>query len=106
MYTCIDAAYAVHINMRSHIGGAVSIVHGLFHKNSSVQRLNTKSFREAELVGVSEYLPYNLWIMIFLHGKRYGIMNNILYQDNQIAIRMEENGRNSCTGNLRHINIR
>ena len=33
-------------------------------------------------------------------------MNNIVYQDNQGAISMEENGRNSCTGNSIHINIR
>ena len=44
--------------------------------------------------------------MIFLHGQVYGIMNNIVYQDNQIAIRTESNGRNYCTGNSRHINIR
>ena len=32
--------------------------------------------------------------------------NNIVYQDNQIEIRMENNGSNSCTGNSRNINIR
>ena len=61
---------------------------------------------EAEKVGVSEYLPYSLWLMIFFHGKGYEIMNNIVYQDNQIAIRMEKSDRKSCNGNLRHINIR
>ena len=33
-------------------------------------------------------------------------MNNIVYQYNQSEIRMENNGSNFCTGNLRHINIR
>ena len=36
----------------------------------------------------------------------YAIKNNIIYQYNQSAIRMEKNGRNSCTGNSRHIHIR
>ena len=36
----------------------------------------------------------------------YEIKHNIVYQDNQSAIRMEKNGRNSCTGNSRHIDIR
>ena len=36
----------------------------------------------------------------------YGKENNLIYQDNQIAMRMEKNGRNSCTGNSRHIHIR
>ena len=29
-----------------------------------------------------------------------------MYQDNKSAILMERNGRNSCTGNSRHINVR
>ena len=36
----------------------------------------------------------------------YAIKDNILYQDNQRTIRMLKNGRNSCTGNSRHIDIR
>ena len=40
----------------------------------------------------------------FLNVQLYGIMNNILYQDNQSAIRMEKNGSNSCTGKSRNIN--
>ena len=42
----------------------------------------------------------------FLQSQSYYIKNNILYQDNQSAIRMEENGRNSCICNSRHIDIR
>ena len=34
------------------------------------------------------------------------MINNTVYQDNQSAIRMDKNGRNSCTGNSRHINVR
>ena len=80
--------------------------HGVLHEKVLVQRLNTKSLTEAELVGVSEYLTYNLWLIIFLQVQIYGIMNNILYQDNQIVIRIDKNGRNYCTGNSRRINIR
>ena len=32
-------------------------------------------------------------------------MNNIVYQDNQSAIRIYNNGSNSCTSSSRHINI-
>ena len=71
-----------------------------------MQKLNTKSSTEAELVGVSEYIPYNLWLMMFLDAQGYGIKNNVVYQDNKSAILMERNGRNSCTGNSRHINVR
>ena len=57
-------------------------------------------------MGMSEYMPYNLWMIMFLEDQGYGIQNNVIYQDNQSAIRMEKNGRTSCTGNSRHINIR
>ena len=73
---------------------------------SSKQKINTKSSTETELVGVSEYLPFNIWAVNFLQAQGYEITNNVLYQDNQGAILMERNGRNSWTGNSRHINIR
>ena len=84
----------------------MSFGHSALHTKSSKQKLNTKSSTEAELVGVSDYLPYNIWMSNFLKEQGYGLKSNILYQDNQSAIRMEVNGRNSCTGNSRHIDIR
>ena len=79
---------------------------GLIHGRSSKQKLNTKSSTEAELVGVSEYLPYNIWLINFMKEQGYSIQSNVLYQDNESAIKMEKNGRNSCTGNSRHVDIR
>ena len=55
---------------------------------------------------MSEYLPYNIWIRNFLIEQGYEVNENTMFQDNQSAIRMEINGRNSCTGNSRHIDIR
>ena len=79
---------------------------GIIHSKLSKQKLNTKSSTEAELVAVSDYLPYHIWMINFLKYQGYEIKDNILYQDNQSAIRMEVNGWNSCTGNSRHIDIR
>ena len=106
LMTWVDAAYAVHPNMRSHTGGCMSFGLGTIHARSSKQKLNTKSSTEAELVGVSDYLPYNIWIVMFLQHQGYHMKSNLLHQDNQSAIRMERNGRNSCTGNSRHVDIR
>lgn len=106
LYTWVDAAYAVHPNMRGQTGGVMSMGIGILHGRSSKQKLNTKSSTESELVGVSEYIPFNLFIINFLSEQGYKIENNLLYQDNQSAIRMEKNGRNSCTGNSRHIDVR
>ena len=66
LYTWIDAAYAVHPYMKSQTGGAISLGTGMIHCKSSKQKLNTKSSTEAELVGISDYLPYNLWARMFM----------------------------------------
>ena len=106
LYTWIDASYAVHMDMKGHTGGAISMGYGVVHARAGKQKINTKSSTESELVGVSEYIPYNLWILMFLEEQGYGIKENVIYQDNQSAMLMEKNGRNSCTGNSRHINVR
>ena len=106
LHTFVDAAYAVHPDMKSHTGGGISMGYGMLHCKSSKQKLNTKSSTEAELVGVGEYLPYNIWLVNFLKVQGYDLTSNTLYQDNQSAIRMERNGRNSCTGNSRHVDIK
>lgn len=99
LYTWIDAACAVHPNMRSHTGGTMSFGVGTLHSRSSKQKLNTKILTEAEVVGLSKYLPYNLWLVNFLKAQGFMIQDSVIYQDNQSAIKMEQNGRNSCTGN-------
>ena len=106
MNTFIDASYVVHPNMRGHTGGAITFGVGIVHENASKQKINVKISTECELVGVSEYIPYSLWLGYFLEHQGYKLKSNLVHQDNQSAMRMEVNGRTSCTGNSRHINIR
>jgi hypothetical protein len=106
LYTWVDASHAIHMNMRGHTGGIISMGKGMLHCKSSTQKINTKSTTESELVGVSEYLPYDIWYILFFGAQGYKIKQNILFQDNESAIKMEINGRNSCTGNSRHIEIK
>ena len=42
VFTWIDAAYAVHSDMRSHTGGIMSTGVGTLHARSGVQKLNAK----------------------------------------------------------------
>ena len=106
LYTWVDASHAVHMNMRGHTGGIISMGKGMLHCKASGQKINTRSTTESELIGVSEYLPYNIWYILFFGAQGYEIKQNILFQDNESAIKMEINGRNSCTGNSRHIEIK
>lgn len=57
LYTWVNAAYAVHPNMRSHTGGLMSMGYGSIHTRSAKQKLNTKSSTESEVVRLSDYLP-------------------------------------------------
>ena len=103
--TLANATYRVHPKLMIHTGGGISFGCRPVYCKSSKQKLNTKSSTEAEVVGVSDYLLFSIWICLFMAAQGYDIKNNILFQDNQSAIKMEKNGKTSCTGNSRHINI-
>ena len=60
LYIWVDASHAIHGNMRGHTGGTMSMGLGTLHCKSPKQKLNTRSSTESELVGVSEYLPYDI----------------------------------------------
>ena len=51
-----------------------------------------KSSTECELMGLSEYIPYSLWLGCFLEEQGYKLKSNMIHQDNQSAMKMEVNG--------------
>ena len=103
----VDASYAVHPDFKSHTGGGVmSLGRGGLVCKSSKQKLNTKSSTEAELVGVSDYLPNILWVTNFLKEQGYDVVENILEHESKSAIKLETNGRMSAGPRSRHIDIR
>jgi hypothetical protein len=104
--TWVDASHATHANMRGHTGGTMSFGWGVVHEKSAKQKLNTKSTTESEVVALSEYVPHKVLMTNFLGAQGYELDRCVMYQDNESAIKMEKNGRNSCTGNSRHISIR
>jgi hypothetical protein len=101
-----DAAYAVHADMKSHTGGAMSLGKGVIYGKSTRQKLNTKSSTESELVGADDLMPQVLWTRYFMEAQGYYIKDNVLFQDNQSAILLEKNGRGSSSKRTRHIDVR
>jgi hypothetical protein len=101
----VDASYGVHLDMRSHTGGAMSMGTGAVYSTSKKQKLNTKSSTEAELVGIDDVLPQALWTKYFMEAQNYDV-STILNQDNQSTIKLSENGKASSGKGTRHINIR
>jgi hypothetical protein len=102
----IDASFAVHPDMKSHTGAAMSMGKGCVYAVSRRQRLNTTSSTEAELVGVGDVMGLVLWTRRFLKAQGYTVSDNIVYQDNQSAMLLENNGRMSSSKRTRHIDIR
>jgi len=88
----VDAAYAVHLDMKSHTGGITSFGLGGFMGKSTKQNLNTKSSTEAELIGASDYLPNTIWFKLFMEAQGHKMDEILFEQDNESAIRMETNG--------------
>ena len=42
---------------------------GVLHIKNGKQKLNVKILTESELVGNSDYPPYNLWMIMSMHRK-------------------------------------
>jgi hypothetical protein len=103
----VDASYAVHPDMKSHTGGALSLGTGVIYGTSKGQKLNTKSSTEAKIVGTDDVMPKILWTLYFLEAQGYKIDEKILYQDNKSSILLlETNGRGSSGKRTRHIDVR
>jgi hypothetical protein len=102
----IDAAFAVHKDMRSHTGSAMRIgTGGMFAWRSVKQKLTTKSSTEAELVGASDEAGDGIETREFLQAQGHPQKPVIIYQDNQSALALFKRGRGSAN-RTRHINIR
>ena len=50
-------------------------------------------------------MPYILWTRNFLNAQDYYVTENIISQDNKIAILLENNGKSSSGKRPKHINI-
>ena len=113
-YWSVDASFAVHNDMKSHTGGVLTLGlgSGALIAMSTKQKLNTTSSTEAELVAVSDSMPFNLWIKYFFAEQGVGVdgyimgKRNILYQDNESCIKLANNGKASSSKRTRHIHIR
>jgi KUP system potassium uptake protein len=90
----VDASFGVHGDVRSHTGAYMTLGKGCVYSASNKQKLNSKSSTEAELIGVA------------LMAQGYTALESVMYQDNQSAMLLEENGRGSSSKRTRHINVR
>jgi hypothetical protein len=92
--------------MCGHTGGGLTMGRGFPISVSTKQKLNTRRSTESELVGVNDMMPIICWTCYFLLSQGYGIIDNLLLQDNTSSILLEWNGKASSGKRTRHIDIR
>eukprot|EP00957_Ditylum_brightwellii_P130182 9929800-Ditylum_brightwellii.AAC.1 len=73
---------------------------------STKQKINTKDSTKAKIVGVDDTMPHIIWTCYFMEVQGYEISDNIVYQDNESAMRLEKNEKGSSSKRTRHIDIR
>ena len=93
---CIDAAYGVHLDLKGHSRGMMSLGKGATDRKSSNNSINSRSSTQLVIIGVDDHMPGVLWTLRFLGGQGFKVNKNIVYQDNQSTILMERNGKYSC----------
>ena len=71
MKSWVDVSYGIHYDCNSHTGEAMSWGLGVLLSKCQKQNLNTKSSTEAEIVGVSNYLPNVIWARMFLEAQGF-----------------------------------
>jgi hypothetical protein len=102
----LDASFAVHPDMRSHTGAVMSLGKGAIIAMSTKQKINTRSSCESELVSFDDIIPKCMWTKLFIEAQGYGVENNLVYRDNQSAMKLELNGKASSGKRTRHFNIK
>ena len=105
IYGYVDASFAVHSDYKSQSGVFITCGRGALYVKSTVQKLNTKSSSESELVAVSDGAGQILWTRDFLIFQGYELGPAIVYQDNMSTISLIKRG-NPASEKTRHINIR
>jgi hypothetical protein len=102
----IDAAFAVHTDMKSNTGAVFTMGKGVIIGSSTKQKVNSRSSTESELIEVDDKIAKILWTKRFLEWQEFLVKLNIIYQDNISTIKLEENGKESWGKRTRRFNIK
>ena len=113
----IDAAFAVHMDMKSHTGYCLTLGQGSPILGSLTQTVTARSSTEAELIAMDDGIGFVEWASLYMKEqfKDYTDKSepitllgsrNLADQDNTSAIKLEKGGRRACGKRTRNIKIR
>eukprot|EP00957_Ditylum_brightwellii_P193665 14747724-Ditylum_brightwellii.AAC.1 len=87
----VDAAFAVYNNTKSHTGATLTLGKGCVIRESTKQKVNSKSSTKAKLVAVDNKISKMIWTKKFLEHQGFNVKLNFIYQDNESTINLENN---------------
>jgi hypothetical protein len=102
----VDAAFAIHKDMKSHTGATMTLGAGTITSISTKQKVNTRSSTESELVAHDDVVSKILWSKQFIEAQGFTVNANIVYRDNTSAMKLKENGKASSGKRTRHFDIK
>ena len=106
MQCYVDSAHMLHHDFKGHTGGFTSFGSEAFSTKSKKQRLHSCSSCETELIGTGKYLKHITWARNFMLAQGYDMKPTNLYQDNESAIKLIDNGRRNSSSKTKHIDNR
>ena len=101
----MDAACAVHHDMKGHTGAGLTLGKGSVCSKSAKQKINGKSSAEIESIGFDDVVAQILWTNGFAEAQGWSVTTKA-YQDNRSAMLLEHNGRLSGGNRTKHMNVR
>ena len=93
VHTSIDSSFNPISSGKSRSGVKISLGRGVIYSKSTVQKINTTSSCQAELVALAKGLQQSSFLDYFLKSHGYPPLLVIVSQDNQSTIKLIENGR-------------
>ena len=106
LYWYIDAAFAVHPDMKSHTGMIFTMGKGAIVSSSTKQKVNSRSSTEAELIATDDKISKIITIKRFLEHQGFRIKVCVIYQDNTSTMKLQNNGKVSSGKRTRHYDIK
>jgi hypothetical protein len=101
----IDASHAVNPKRRSQGASCIGLGRGHIHAATASLKQNTKSSLESEYIATADNVTDAIYVRNYLLELGYTVPAATIYQDNEAAIKLCNNGMNSAHKS-RHIDIR
>jgi len=106
LYWFIDAAFAVHHDMKSHSGLVFTMGKGAIISSSRKQKTNSRSSTEAELNAADNMLSKIIRVKRFVEKQGFEVKVNALFQHNTSTMKLQKNGKLSSGKRTRHFDIK